>query len=274
MDQKFAEEEKIRRYLLGMLPEDELSDIGLKLLSDEELSQTADVLEDEIIQQYVDEDLDPEEMAACRAHFLRSPAHRKKLEFEQHLRQCLDKPTSSVQITPVPPRVLPSWLTYGALTSAAVLGLFSTYLGIAQYSLKQKQVRLQAELNQARAQSDDLEQRLHSMQGPLSESLELKPGLVRSGGHTIPAVTVKPTTRLISINLALQNAAAPSFRIRLVDDHTGREILSLAGLIPHPHTSVLTFDLPAEGIKPGPYTLAVSPESAPDVEIKYPFDVQ
>src|ERR1051326_8135013 len=110
MDKKIAKEEAVRQYLLGTLSEPELSEIEQELFVDEELSGMADLIEDEIIEQYLDQKLDAREREAFGSHFLRPPSRRQKLDCARLLRHRLqspvtpDPPAAHVSPAPTPPR--------------------------------------------------------------------------------------------------------------------------------------------------------------------------
>src|SRR6478752_4605262 len=95
MNQKITQEEIIRKYLLGTLSEPELSEIEQELFFNEELSRAADLIEDEIIEQYLDQELDARERKAVKTHFLRPPARRQKLDFARLLRHRFESTASS-----------------------------------------------------------------------------------------------------------------------------------------------------------------------------------
>src|SRR5215472_10803499 len=175
MDQKLPEQEVVRRYLLGTLPEPELSEIEQKLLSSEELAQTAELIEDEIIEQYLDGDLDERDKRAVETHFLRPPAHQDKLRFARLLRHhfahepALEPVPARVSPRPLPPPPL-LW-TYRGAAAAVLLGVLSIYLGLVNHDLKKKeaatqesQATLQADLAKEREHSASLQEKLRALQ--------------------------------------------------------------------------------------------------------------
>ena len=285
MDQKLPEQEVVRRYLLGTLREPELSEIEQKLLSSEELAQTAELIEDEIIEQYLDGDLDQRDKRAVETHFLRPPAHQDKLRFARLLRHhfaqkpAMEPAPARVSHLPVPPaRRL--W-TYGAAAAAVLLGTSSIYLGWVDHDLKKKvaasqesQAILQADLTKEREYSASLQEKLHTLQTSFIVVLNLKPGVSRSGGASIPRAKIQPGTDLIKVDLILSYAAKDSFRVSLRDVNRAKEIWSQTGLtaIAAPPRSRLIFYLPATALKSGPYDLIVSSESKPNQSETYPFD--
>src|SRR5580704_15912 len=142
MDGKLIGEETIRQYLLGTLSEPELSEIEQELFFNEELSRTADLIEDVMIEQYLDQELDAREGKAFENHFLRPPARRQKLDLARLLRHRFELPASSDRFTarepsvppPLPPRPANFFVfvrRYGALAAVVVFCASSLYMALA-----------------------------------------------------------------------------------------------------------------------------------------------
>jgi hypothetical protein len=276
MEQRLPEEDNIRRYLLGTLVEPKLSEIEQKLLDSEELSQAADVIEDEIIEQYLDGDLGEADKRAVETHFLRPPEHRKKLHFARLLRHRFATASGEAVVPPpVPPRKTQTvrWLlTYGGAVAALVLLGWSVYLNQEVGAGLKRQAALQEELSQERAQSASLTEKLQALQSPVT--LNLRPGLTRGAGGPIPKAAVPAKTDFIKVDVVLLYASPAQFHVRLVDAHTAREIWSETGLTSTlaPPLSRLAFYVPAQLIKAGSYNLVVTPASGPNIPETYPFD--
>lgn len=285
MDQKLPEQEVVRRYLLGTLLEPELSEIEQKLLSSEEFAQTAELIEDEIIEQYLDGELDERDKRAVETHFLRPPAHQDKLRFARLLRHHFaQKPAMEPAPDRVSPRPIPParglW-TFGAAAAAVLLGASSIYLGWVNHDLKKKvaasqesQAMLQADLTREREYSASLQEKLHTLQTSFIVVLNLKPGVSRSSDASIPKTQIQTDTDLIKVDLILSYATKDSFRVTLRDVYRGKEIWSQTGLVATEAAprSRLTFYVPTTAIKSGPYDLIVSSESKPGQSQTYPFD--
>jgi hypothetical protein len=277
MEQRLPEEDNIRRYLLGTLDEPELSEIEQKLLDSEEMSRTADVVEDEIIEQYLDGHLGEADKRAVEAHFLRPPEHRKKLHFARLLRHRFATTSAKVPAVPllVPPRKIQTarWLwTYGGAVAAVVLLGWAVYLNQEVGVGLKRQAALQDALTQERAQSASLTEKLQALQSPVT--LNLRPGITRGAGGPIPKATIPTKTDFIKVDVVLLYASPALFHVRLLDANTAREVWSEAGLpsTPAPPLSRLAFYVPAQLIKSGSYNLVVSPASGPNIPETYPFD--
>ena len=284
MEPKLPEENIIRRYLLGALREPELDAIEQKLLSSEELSQTAGLIEDEIIEQYLDGDLDERDKRAVEGHFLRPPAHRKKLRFARMLRHHFEHGSAGsgtvgdgVLVSRVPLRSL--W-NYGAALAAVPLAAVCLYLVVAQQDLKKDvaeshkaQAVLQAELNKEHESSAGLRQELQALQTTSVVSMDLRPGLSRSTGF-VPQAIIQPSTRFLKLDVLLPESAWVSVRVRLLDRNTRYEVWSKSGLKPVPGAARLLFDMPVQGIRTGPYELIVSPVPEHGAQVSYSFDAR
>jgi hypothetical protein len=284
VDRKFPEEETIRRYLLGALREPESSDIEQKLLSNEELSQTVALIEGEIIEEYLDGDLDEPNKKAVETYFLRPQEHRKKMQFARLLRHhfALGAAAQPMQVPIRPPQIGPHHflLRYGGAAAMIVLSVLCLFLSVSQRDLKKKatdsqkaRAVLQAALAQERENSAALEEKLRTLQASSAVTLDLKPGVTRGGGG-VPGTIVQPTTRLIRVDLLLPYASSASFSVRLLD--RGEQVWSDGSLRATPSLplSRLLFDMPAQGIRSGHYEIVVNPEPSQGKPITYPFDVR
>jgi hypothetical protein len=288
MEQKLPEEDIIRKYLLGTLREPELSQIEQKLLSNQELSQTADVIEDEIIEQYLDGSLDDLDKKAVETHFLSPPAHRQQLHYARLLRHhfALQTPAEAEvpkRLRPDPVRRLPSLWTYGGAAAAVVLAISTVHLSLVETDLKKtvaesqkSQAVLQADLARARDQVATLEERLQTQPTSSVPILQLRPGVVRSSGGVIPKAMTRAGTDLIKVDVLLPEGASGLFQASLHDVTGGkdREVWWQEDLqpVPAPPLSRLRFYLPAQALKSGSYNLVVSPESNGAPAEVYPFD--
>jgi hypothetical protein len=280
MDKKLPEEDVIRRYLLGTLHEPELSEIEQKLRNSEELRETAELIEDEIIEQYLEKNLDQRDKKAVETYFLRSLEHREKLWFagllhrrmavpalptpvpaEQHVKQ---------QVGPVliPPVRVRRWRFAGAFAAtaaaSAILSVASTYL-IFSKKLDDSQKAAAA----AREQSAGLQARLDA--GHVK--LEFRQGISRAAVSTVPTITIYKTTDLINVDLLLKDPTQDTYRVALRETGQDREIWSQSDLTTSSYApfSRLTFSLPTQPVKSGKYELVVTSQSRPGNRSVYPF---
>jgi hypothetical protein len=268
MDGKLIEEETIRQYLLGTLAEPELSEIEQELFFNEELSRTADLIEDMIIEQYLDQELDAREGKAFENHFLRPPARRQKLDFARLLKHRLEPPAPSDRFTarepsvPLPPRPANFVVfvrRYGALAAAVVFCASSLYLGLA--------------LQKAKVQISELTEQVQKPEDSHTPvPLSMNYGVKRGHGQ-LHQIVILPTTQTIKVDLLLPGRFAELFDVRLLDLRHAeeQEIWSKRGVKPT-SSQRLTFDIPTQGIRIGTYDIVVS-DPASGSSVRYPFDV-
>lgn len=77
---------ELRRYLLGQLTTDEEEQVELRLLTDGGYAEELDIVVDEITDEYIANELPPEELELAESHFFQSQERREKLEFVKALR--------------------------------------------------------------------------------------------------------------------------------------------------------------------------------------------
>lgn len=92
------EQTPVRRYLLQQLSESEQEAFELRLLTEDELSEELEIVEDELIDEYIGNELSRDERASFEDNFLTHPDRQRKLEAAQALRRYLD----SIPNDPVP----------------------------------------------------------------------------------------------------------------------------------------------------------------------------
>src|SRR5215475_5768152 len=86
-----SEDTMIREYLLGRLDNaPEVAErLAERMLTETELSELVDVIEDEIIEEYLEGQLEPADRQAIEKHFLRPPERREKLRLARILHRGL-----------------------------------------------------------------------------------------------------------------------------------------------------------------------------------------
>ncbi len=78
-------EHLIRRYLLGAVTEAEREDVESRLMVDDNFFQQIGLLEDELIDEYLDSDLSPKDRRQFEEIFLCAPERQQKLRFARAL---------------------------------------------------------------------------------------------------------------------------------------------------------------------------------------------
>lgn len=91
MTEENSENKKLRNYLLGLLEESGLEQTEERLMTDDGYFQALLIEEDELIREYIDDNLDETEKTQFEKHFLISDERRKKLNFARALRRKADE---------------------------------------------------------------------------------------------------------------------------------------------------------------------------------------
>src|ERR1044071_8445554 len=85
----------VRRYLLGQLSDVEQQDVELRFLNDESFAEEFEIIEDEIIDDYLANELSQDERVKFEQHFLTHPDRKSKLKSAQAFRS--EEHTSELQ---------------------------------------------------------------------------------------------------------------------------------------------------------------------------------
>ncbi|MGE5735180.1 MAG: hypothetical protein ACM34E_08840 [Acidobacteriota bacterium] len=269
----------VRQYLLGRLDEQkELEDnLSERILFDDEMIETVDSVEDEIIEEYLDGLLDASDRNAVHQYFLQAPERKQKLRFATLLRHHFDskpaRPLDRIRDGFVRPPLawLANFRTFGA---AAALVLISIASLIYVTSVRRSQARVEAELDRERERSETLAQQAEVLQPPMV-LLTLVANRSRAAGTRIPQVEIKSSTRRIIVDIALQGGALGPYDVRL-ETKGGKGPLWSARLLPlvaPTGDARLVFDVPARGIDSDIYSFVVSSSSTSTAAVRH-YDFQ
>lgn len=243
---------RTRRYLLGRLVETDCEGFEKELLTSDDLFEEVLIAEDELIDQYLRGELDPEERTAFEQHFLATPDRHEALRFgrafDRHLSERVPrgKPT---------PQVLPGFIAnQSLLPRTALVGVTLALLvgGLWLLTSRRSAPRTFATLN-----------------------LTISQG-TRADGPPMPTVKLPLPEDALRIVLTLPDRSASSVRYRteLETDSGERRSLEIAS---QDNRSV-TVVIPATDLKPGRYLIklfAVSPDSSEQrVDGNYFFALQ
>jgi cell division protein FtsB len=159
MDTNLRSEELIARYLLGDLSEEQQIEIEDRAFEDNEYLASITAVENDLIDEYVRQELSEAERRKFESRFLASEARRKRVEFAQALSRV---PAKTAVAQTVPAR--PSWresvaaFIYG-LTPAGKFALAAATLLVLLGGawLITETLRLRKQLDQLQAQRKDRE---------------------------------------------------------------------------------------------------------------------
>jgi len=194
------DEQKIVRYLLGQLPEDERTVLEQQYFADPAHLERVEMVEADLIDSYLDGALSETETHQFEARYLSSPALRTKAELAKALRS---------------PRGLaaaPFW-RYAVAASIVVLvaGLGWSAYRVSQLDTVRRD--LERHLAAERSRSAALEQRL-SGPAPVIASFVLSPGSERAIAERQRFLVPSDVTT-IRLRLALDGAAASAYHASL-----------------------------------------------------------
>jgi hypothetical protein len=266
----------IREYLLGRLdnekdPEERLSH---DIFSNDELCEMVESIEEEIIEDFLDGTLDSADKNAVSTYFLRPPERKEKLRFATLLRNHFEQPhqligiisdtrpsayTNGVRQSYEYRASIPWWAhfkTYGQLAAFVVLGIGSLlYIS----GLQKKEAGLESELAQERVHSVSLVEEAPILASSLIP-LTLVADRYRGDDSQIPHIEIKPSTRRIIVDIALQGHSPGPFNVHL-ETKAGNGPIWSARLLPLVSSSGdtrLVFDLPVQGMESDVYSFLVS----------------
>jgi hypothetical protein len=266
----------IREYLLGRLDNEKETEKQLShdICFNDELSEVVESIEEEIIEDFLDGTLDAADKDAVNSYFLRPPERKEKLRFARLLRNHFaeqhpsagttsdTRPSPSTNVVressdyraPIPWSSL--FKTYGQLAALVVLSIGSLlYIS----ALQKKEAGLVSQLAQEREHSASLVK-----EAPILESSLIPLTLVRDRSRgddaQIPHIEIRPSTRRIMVEIALQGHSPGPFDVHL-ETKAGHGPIWSARLLPLVSSSGdtrLVFDLPAQGMESDVYSFLVS----------------
>ena len=109
MSQKIADSESIRRYLLGELSEEELDAVELRMLTDEDYYQQVLIAEEELMHEFVNNELSAADRARFQKKVLSMPQRHQDLNFIKALGHYANKNASQTVVPVKPVMKPPSW---------------------------------------------------------------------------------------------------------------------------------------------------------------------
>jgi hypothetical protein len=266
----------IRQYLLGRLDANkELeNEVSEGIVFNDDVSEMADSIEDEIIEEYLEGALDSADKAAVDGYFLRPGERMEKLRFIRLLQHHFE--TTQDDLSPSQSDVLfararfpkdragvrpgdfwrTRFTTYAQLAALLLLCILSlSYIS----RLRNRQGGLESDLAREREQSAELATEVSQLQPPIV-SLTLVSDRSRDTAAQVPRIQIKPSTQRIFVEIALPNGETASYDVHL-ERKSARTSIWTATLLPITSPSGdarLVFDIPAQGIESDIYSFVVS----------------
>src|SRR5579871_840056 len=274
MERRLRNETTIRDYLLGRLDVD--SELGermdYEMLTNAEFSEMADIIEDEIIEEYLEGKLNSADREAVEQHFLRPPERQRKLRTARLLNHYI---TSAVTSSGGAAQVAKNQAPRDIRPAQRLRSQVRTYIEIAAgillvasaFHVVQLRRELQAEnrqdsqkLAQERERSVALMRQLQEVRNltqPATAMLSLlQPGVSRSNSP-MPDVVVGPATKSIRVDIALPSPTPAACDVRL--EIAGKVVWARdhIAVLSSSDGAILLFDLPVKGLATGEYRFVV-----------------
>lgn len=254
----------LRQYLLGQLEDADLSHVEERLMSDSKVYEEVLILEDELIDQYVRDQMTPTDRAKFLNYFLRTTEHQQKVRFARALSKYVDaaEPEETQNVSPVdqewfdpsedtshnvrPPstrRSFPWWpLPTAAYTYASVAILLVLIAGVSWIVIRGLR---------------------SAGPGRVFEATLTPSEVLREGGGAIQTISIPSGTDTLRLDLVLSDDHSSDYQVNLVASDGSsvwtRDHLSskeAAG------RKVLNVDLPAKDLKPDTYRIKLRGRSS------------
>lgn len=87
MEISSEERERLKRYLIGELGEDDQREIGQRMFTDDQYLSQVEMLADDLIDDYLSGSLSPDQQSRFERHFLNPPIRQEKMQFARALRR-------------------------------------------------------------------------------------------------------------------------------------------------------------------------------------------
>jgi len=280
-----ADGERLVRYLLGFLPEDEAERLDEQSVVNDDVACRLLSVENDLVDAYVRGTLDPELRRRFESYYLASPRRRHRVRFARRFLAAVDRMPAKA---PAAPATLAtrlrasatSWmfrqrkLTWRPMAAAAVLMLALSLLVV-------QNVNLRTGLNQALHDSAAQDRRAQTLSSELDAARESNVELARALESTRasstdsrrdaavsaapPAIVLLPQTRSLAplptlavaavgpvlFELRLESADYARYRAVLKDQEAGRLVWESGVLVPRSiAAAVVPVFVPADVLKP------------------------
>jgi hypothetical protein len=199
-------ERTLKRYVLGELEPEPRLELEKLLITDPDAFEALGVIEDELIEEYLDRTGSQTETRSFERSFLSSPQGMRRLAFARSLRARASPTRAAVRSE----RWRPAWL---GLAAALLMSLTANVW---------QALRLRASARPSSPLSAE------HMTAPPNYTFALTTGLLRAGG-SLPRLTWPADTRLVRLRLELPANDYPAYRAVLLDSD-GDEIWAASKL--------------------------------------------
>jgi hypothetical protein len=258
-----ADDQQLRRYLLGQLAPADRESVVERLSRDELYFDSAEAVEAELRDAFVRGELKGHDRDDFERHLLRTPRQNEETVLARHLTEALDRHRMEVLDRPGPriamrtPR--PAWWIRVA---AAAMLVIAVWLGFDNRKLRQELDALRPSVPDPRATRPAPD----PAPSPEIASLYLA-GIVLRGSEALPELVLSPTAQLVRLEADPELDGA--LRAEL-ENPSGDRVWTLA--LPPKTASPIRIWLPADALSAGTYTLRLT-AAAPQRQALYRFRV-
>jgi len=238
-----ADNERLVRYLLGLLPVDETDRLDEQSIVDDDFANRLRLAEDDLVDAYVSGTLSADWRQRFESHYMASPRRRAKVAFAARLLSAVDRAAPAEPVRSMTEWTGPTRFAPVAIAVAAALLLTTGVLLVGNVRLSRQAraagareataaSRVQAlthELAQQQAAASAARQTLadaHATQAAQAERAASGLALVllpetRGVGH-VPAVALEPGLSAVPLYLRVEPAGDSSYEVTLKDPETNR----------------------------------------------------
>lgn len=248
------EQQQIREYLLGRLPSEQQSELEERLLSDDDLYEEIQIVEDELVDEYLRNELSQTDRTSFEAHFLASSEHQAKTQFARNLTRYVAARAEAVgSVTENSNRKIArgrTWRRLGFLpTQNPILGyalataVLLIVVGVGWWAVKNW-------IPGSRRPGKVL-------------SCALTPGLTRGRSEETTQVLIAPDVDTVRLQMLLPDNAYESYEASLLDSDS-QTITSQTDLKPQfvNNERVVILDIDSARLPAGDYRIKLSDATA------------
>ncbi len=266
-----------KRYLLGNLSPPEFEAIDLQIIADENSEEKLLWAESELMEEYLDKMLSPDEIELFKSNFLVSSERISQFKqislMRNYARRAATKPISEKACETAPEGFSEklknffslNWRPLTAVSALIVIGLFAAF-----YLTANNQTA--SEIEYAALNQKDLS---NLEEYKSLTNLSLMSGVFRDSGGIQKLAEINLTEKvLFRLALPVQSNASDKFAAELVKD--GKTVFKLNNLpfYTNPNGQELRLILPSTELKKGTYQLKIIKQFAPESPFVYNFTVE
>ena len=253
MKAPLTDQEKIKSYLLGLLPEEEGAEVEARLLTDREFCDELSIGEDDLVEQYLSGALSSSDGQAFESHFVRSPERRQKIRFARALKKYVSAGENEEQEDPIEIEAVPEPVVVTPFPRSR-LRIFPFRSQVVS-SLAAAMVLIVV------VGSGLILMRVWQTQqgGGRVLAVELSPAPATRGEGEVKQINLAPDVGSVRLQLDLPKNEYPSYEAT-VRDSSLRTVFTTKDLKPQPinNFSALMLDVKADLLTPGDYRVHVS----------------